>query len=156
MDSERSWHDVNIFSQERAWILTELEGQCSGWMMSPTPTPTPTPTLTPRWCGPMPLQYLRMCLCLELGVFKVTPVGQSLVAQGFNPSTHSGGREQADLYKFEASLVYISNFRSARATHRETLFQKTTATTHHNNLPLCSRDTVQASDWKHGSAQIYT
>jgi hypothetical protein len=48
----------------------------------------------------------------------------------FNPSL--GKQRQADLYEFEASLVYIVSFRTAKATHSETLSQ-----TKQNDIHLC-------------------
>ena len=45
-----------------------------------------------------------------------------MVAHAFNPSTQEA--EQADLFKFEASLVYETSFRTARATQRNSASKK--------------------------------
>ena len=55
-------------------------------------------------------------------LLKMGNYGQAVVVYAFSSSSQK--QKWADLYEFEASLVYRASSRIARATHRETLSRK--------------------------------
>jgi hypothetical protein len=64
-----------------------------------------------------------------------------MVAHAFNPSTWSGGRGRR-ISEFEASLVYRSSSRIARATQRNPVSKKTKKKTKKKKNPKQNKNLV--------------